>query len=88
MELNSQFFQTVANLLQHIEGLGVASDQYGILDSGSTLELSQALYERIKETYEFKAFEQVGGSHYCYDDDSWVVESGVTSKAIATIFEA
>ncbi len=86
MQLNSQFFQVVADLLRHIEGLNFASDQYGILDGGSTLETSQVLYEQIKETPEFKAFQEVGGSQYSYDDDEWVVESGVTSKAIASLF--
>ncbi len=86
MQLNSQFFQTVADLLRHIEGLNVASDQYGVLDGGSTLETSQALYEQIKETPEFKAFQEVGGSQYSYDDDEWVVAEGVTPAAIASIF--
>ncbi len=67
---------------QAIEGLNVASDQYAILDGGSTLELSKALHAQIKETPEFKAFESIDGNHYCFDDDEWVVESGVTSKAI------
>ncbi len=88
MQLNSQFFQVVADLLRHIESLNIASDQYGVLDGGSTLELSTALHERIKETNEFKAFEQVGGNHYCYDDNSWTLQSGVTASAIANIFEA
>lgn len=86
MQLNSQFFQVVADLLQHIEGLNIASDQYGILDGGSTLELSSSLHERIKEAPEFKAFEQAGGSHYCFDDDSRELV-GVTPAASATIFE-
>lgn len=86
--MNSQFFQAVADLLRHIEGLGVASDQYGIVDAGQTLELSSWLHEQIKDVPEFKAFESVGGSWYCYDNDEWlVVESGVTANAIADLFE-
>ncbi len=77
-----QTYQAIANLLRYIEGLNVASFQYAILDGGSTLELSKALHAQIKETPEFKAFESIGGNHYCFDDDEWVVESGVTSKAI------
>jgi hypothetical protein len=88
-KMNSQFFQAVADLLRHIENLGVPSDQYGILDSGQTLELSKALHEQIKDVPEFKAFESVGGSWYCFDDfDEWVVvEPGVTAVAIADLFE-
>jgi hypothetical protein len=87
MQLNSEFFQTVANLLRHIESLGVAPSEYGILDSGQTLELSTALHEQIKETLEFKAFENVGGNHYCFDDDSWTVESGIQLSHLNAIFE-
>lgn len=87
MQLNSQFFQAIADLLRHIEGLNVASDQYGVVDGGETLELSKALHERIKETSEFKAFENVGGNHYCYDDDSWTVKGGIQLSELANIFE-
>lgn len=86
--MNSQFFQAVADLLRHIENLGIPSDQYGVLDSGQTLELSSSLHERIKDVPEFKTFESVGGSWYCYDDDDWlVVESGVTAAALSSLFE-
>lgn len=73
MNLTSQFFQTVANLLSHIESLGASTDQYGVLDGGSTLELSSALHARIKDTSEFRAFENLGGNWYCYDDNQWEV---------------
>lgn len=82
MQLNSQTYQAIANLLRHIEGLNVAADQYSILDGGQTLETSQALYEQIKESPEFKAFQEVGGSQYSYDDNDDVD----WSKAIASIF--
>lgn len=87
--MNSQFFQAIADLLRHIEGLGIPSDQYGVLDSGQTLELSKALHERIQGTPEFRAFESVGGNHYCFDDDDeWVVvEPGISATAIADLFE-
>lgn len=70
---NSQFFQVVADLLRHIESSGVSSDQYGILDSGQTLELSKALHTQLKDTPEFQAFESIGGNWYCYDDNEWEV---------------
>jgi hypothetical protein len=86
--MNSQFFQAVADLLRHIESLGVASDQYGILDAGETLELSKALHEQIKETACFKTFESIGGSWYCYDDDEWIAQTeGVSANTIADLFE-
>ncbi|HEY9653656.1 MAG TPA: hypothetical protein V6C95_23545 [Coleofasciculaceae cyanobacterium] len=87
--MNSQFFQAVADLLRHIEGLGIPSDQYGILDSGQTLELSQALHEQIKDAPQFQAFESVGGSWYCFDEFSdWeVVEPGISASAISELFE-
>jgi hypothetical protein len=84
MQLNSRFFQVVANLLQHIEGLNVASDQYGVLDGGETLELSKALHERIKEASEFKEFEEKGGSWYCFDDTSWTVQSDGCQHGLRT----
>lgn len=70
---NSQFFQVVADLLRHIESLSVPADQYGILDGGSTLELSKVLHARLKATSEFRAFETLGGNWYCYDDNEWEV---------------
>ena len=73
MNLNSQFFQTVADLLRHVENLEVPADQYGVLDSGQTLELSSALHARLKDTSEFQAFENIGGSWYCFDDNEWEV---------------
>jgi hypothetical protein len=87
--MNSQFFQAVADLLRHIESLGIPSDQYGILDGGQTLELSSSLHQQIKDTAQFKTFESVGGNHYCFDEfDEWVVvEPGITADAIAELFE-
>jgi hypothetical protein len=86
--MNSQFFQAVADLLRHIEGLGIPSGQYGILDGGQTLELSKALHERIQGTPEFRMFESVGGSWYCFDEfDEWVVvEPEISATAIAELF--
>ena len=72
---NSQFFQVVADLLRHIESSGVPTDQYGVLDGGSTLELSKALHARLKNTSEFRAFESLGGNWYCFDDNEWGVAS-------------
>ncbi len=85
MQLNSRFFQTVADLLRLIESLGAPADQYGVLDGGETLELSKALHERIKATSEFKTFENIGGSHYCYDDTA---ENGIQLSELANIFKA
>ena len=73
MQSNSQSFQAVADLLRHIESSGVSSDQYGVLDGGQTLELSKALHARLKDTSEFRAFENLGGNWYCYDDNEWEV---------------
>jgi hypothetical protein len=73
MQPNSQSFQVVANLLRHIEDLDIPTDQYGVLDSGQTLELSKALHTRLKDTSEFQAFENIGGNWYCFDDDEWEV---------------
>jgi len=73
MQPNSQSFQVVADLLRHIESLSVPADQYGVLDSGQTLELSKALHSRLKDTSEFRAFENLGGNWYCYDDNEWEV---------------
>ena len=73
MQSNSQSFQVVADLLRHIESSGVSSDQYGILDGGQTLELSKALHAQLKDTSEFRAFENIGGNWYCYDDNEWEV---------------
>ncbi len=73
MQSNSQSFQTVANLLRHIENLNISTDQYGILDNGQTLELSKALHAQLKDTPEFRAFENLGGNWYCFDDDEWEV---------------
>lgn len=73
MQPNSQFFQVVADLLRHIESLGVSSDQYGVLDGGATLELSKVLHTQLKDTSEFQRFEKLGGNWYCYDDNEWEV---------------
>ncbi len=73
MQSNSQSFQVVADLLRHIESLNISTDQYGILDSGQTLELSKALHARLKDTFEFQAFENLGGNWYCFDDNEWEV---------------
>ena len=69
MQPNSQSFQVVADLLRHIESLSVPADQYGVLDSGQTLELSKALHGRLNDTSEFRAFENLGGNWYCFDDN-------------------
>ncbi len=73
MQPNSQSFQVVADLLRHIESLNISTDQYGVLDGGQTLELSKALHTRLKNTSEFRAFENLGGNWFCYDDDEWEV---------------
>jgi hypothetical protein len=73
MQPNSQSFQVIADLLRHIENLNISTDQYGILDGGQTLELSLALHTRLKETSEFRAFENLGGNWFCYDDNEWEV---------------
>jgi hypothetical protein len=73
MQSNSQSFQVVADLLRHIESLNISTDQYGVLDSGQTLELSKALHAQLKDTSEFRAFENLGGNWYCYDDNEWEV---------------
>jgi hypothetical protein len=85
MQLNSQTFQAIADLLRRIEALNTPSDQYCVADGGETMELSTAVHEQIKESSEFQTYTQLGGSWYCFDDDSWTVESG--ASAIATIFE-
>lgn len=86
--MNSQFFQAVADLLRLIESLNAPANEYGVLDSGQTLELSKALHERIKETSEFNAFERLGGNHYCFDDEEWIVQTeGIDADAIASLFE-
>lgn len=72
--MNSQFFQAIANLLRLIENLNAPSDQYGVADSGQTLELSEAVYNQIKDSSELKEYESLGGSWYCYDSnelDEW-----------------
>jgi hypothetical protein len=53
--------------------LNISTDQYGILDNGQTLELSKALHAQLKDTPEFRAFENLGGNWYCFDDDEWEV---------------
>ena len=73
MQPNSQSFQAIADLLRHIESLSVSADQYGVLDSGQTLELSKALHARLKNSSEFQAFEKLGGNWYCFDDNEWEV---------------
>ncbi len=73
MQPNSQSFQVVADLLRHIESLNISTDQYGVLDGGQTLELSLALHTRLKDTSEFRAFENLGGNWFCYDDNEWEV---------------
>lgn len=52
--MNFRFFQALADLLRLIESLNAPTNEYSILDSGQTLELSKALYEQIKDTSEFK----------------------------------
>lgn len=75
MQLNSGFFQALADVLRLIESLNVSSDQYGVLDAGQTLELSIELYTQIKDSFEFQSFEEKDGCWYCYNDDSWEVAS-------------
>jgi hypothetical protein len=84
MQLNSNFFQVVADLLRYLEGLNAPTAQYGILDGGSTLELFTALYEQIKESSEFKIFEGNNGSWYCFDDTSWTVQSDGCKHGLRT----
>lgn len=80
---NSQTFQTIANLLQLIESLNIPTSEYGILDSGQTLELSSALHEQIKETSQFKAFEAVG-NWYCFDEAE---DSELTLNSVVALFD-
>ncbi|HEY9650290.1 MAG TPA: hypothetical protein V6C95_06480 [Coleofasciculaceae cyanobacterium] len=85
---SSSTYQTISNLLRHIESLGFPKSDWCIYDAGQTLELTTKLYNRISETPEFKAFESIGGCHYLQDDNPFLPElDGISLATIATIFE-
>lgn len=85
---SSGTYQTISNLLRHIESLGFPKSNWCIYDSGQTLELTTELYNRISETPEFKAFESIGGCHYLQDDNPFLPElDGISPFSISAIFE-
>ena len=51
---SSKTYQTIANLLRHIESLDFPKSSWCIYDGGQTLELTTELYNQISQTAEFQ----------------------------------
>jgi hypothetical protein len=86
---SSTTYQVIANLLRHIEGLGLSKSDWCIYDSGQTLEVTTELYSQISQTAEFQAFESTGGCYSLEDNNPYLPElENISAAAIATIFEA
>ncbi len=91
---SSATYQVIANLLRHIESLGIPKSDWCIYDSGQTLELTTELYNQISQTAEFQAFEAIGGYYSLEDGNPYLPEldAAIAKRCceaqIAFIFEA
>lgn len=69
---SSQTYFILGNLLQLLEQFGVK--EYGICDSGATLEISPRLFEKIQHSSEFQAFRNIHGSWILTPEKDWYYE--------------
>lgn len=74
---SSTTYQIISDLLRHIESLGFPKSDWCIYDSGQTLELTTELYNRIRETPEFEAFEFIGGCYSLEDGNPYLPELNI-----------
>lgn len=79
----STLHRAIADLAEYLERYTAvdieASNQWGFLDNGETLEISVRLLNEFRQSDAWTALEQryeaVGGNIYCPDENEWEVAS-------------